>query len=243
MKVYAHRGCSGRYPENTMLAFQKAYETGCYGIELDVQMTKDGELVIIHDESVDRTTDGTGWVRDFTLADLRKLNAAKLHSKEGDFQAIPTFDEYCAWAQDKPLVTNIELKTSVFYYTGIEDKTLDMVKKYHLEERVVFSSFNHLSVIRIKQLAPEIPCGALVEHCGLGNAGAYCKLYGFEYFHPGYKALDDAAVAECKEHGIGLNVWTVNDMGDLEQLYEWGAESAITNYPEVALAWVKSVEK
>ena len=72
MKVYAHRGYSGRYPENTMLAFKKAEETGCYGIELDVQLTKDGEVVIIHDERVDRTTDGTGWVRDYTLAELMR---------------------------------------------------------------------------------------------------------------------------------------------------------------------------
>lgn len=72
MKVYAHRGYSGRYPENTMLAFKEAEKTGCYGIELDVQLTKDGEVVIIHDERVDRTTDGTGWVRDFTLEELKK---------------------------------------------------------------------------------------------------------------------------------------------------------------------------
>ena len=76
MKVYAHRGYCGRYPENTMLAFKEAEKTGCYGIELDVQLTKDGEVVIIHDERVDRTTDGTGWVRDFTLEELKKLNAA-----------------------------------------------------------------------------------------------------------------------------------------------------------------------
>ena len=76
MKVFAHRGFSGRYPQNTMLAFQKALESGCDGIELDVQLTKDGEVVIIHDERVDRTTDGTGWVRDFTLEELKKLNAA-----------------------------------------------------------------------------------------------------------------------------------------------------------------------
>ena len=78
MKIYAHRGYSGKYPENTMLAFEKAAETGCDGIELDVQLTKDGKLVVIHDESVDRTTTGTGKVKDFTYDELARFNAAKL---------------------------------------------------------------------------------------------------------------------------------------------------------------------
>ena len=93
MKVYAHRGYSGRYPENTMLAFKEAEKTGCYGIELDVQLTKDGEVVIIHDERVDRTTDGTGWVRDFTLEELNKLNAAAVWNGKYGFEPIPTLEE------------------------------------------------------------------------------------------------------------------------------------------------------
>ena len=110
MKVYAHRGYSGKYPENTMLAFKEAEKTGCYGIELDVQLTKDGEVVIIHDERVDRTTDGTGWVRDFTLKELKKLNAAAAWNGKYGFEPIPTMEEYCQWVKDTNLVTNIEIK-------------------------------------------------------------------------------------------------------------------------------------
>ena len=95
IKVYAHRGYSGRFPENTMLAFQEAAKTGCDGIELDVQLTKDGQLVVIHDETIDRTTDGSGYVRDYTLEELRRFNAAAKWDGRFGFQPIPTFEEYC----------------------------------------------------------------------------------------------------------------------------------------------------
>lgn len=240
MKVYAHRGYSGKYPENTMLAFKKASETGCYGIELDVQLTKDGEVVIIHDETIDRTTDGTGKVKDYTLEELQKFNADTLWGGIHGFQPIPTFDEYCAWVKDQDLVTNIEIKSGVYYYEELEEKTLAIVKKYGLEKKTIFSSFNHSSVALLKKLAPEILCGALVEHEGLGNAGYYCGKHGFECYHPGFKGLTEETVKGCKEHGIILNVWTVNDMGTLEQLYEWECEGVISNYPGVCKGWLDS---
>ena len=101
------------YPENTMLAFKKAAETGCDGIELDVQLTKDQVVVIIHDENIDRTTDGAGMVRDYTYEELKKFNAGVLFPDITDFQPIPTFEEYCAWVADTGLETNIEIKTGI----------------------------------------------------------------------------------------------------------------------------------
>ena len=240
MKVYAHRGYSGKYPENTMLAFRKAAETGCDGIEMDVQLTKDGEVVIIHDERIDRTTDGTGFVRDYTLEELRKFNAGAIKGDACGFEPIPTLEEYCRWAKDQNLVTNIEIKSGVYYYAELEEKTLALVRKYGLEKKIIFSSFNHTSIALLRRLAPEIPCGALVEHEGLGNAGYYCEKYDFQYYHPGFKGLDAGTVKNCKEHNIPINVWTVNDMGTLEQLYEWGCEGAISNYPGVCMGWLDS---
>ena len=131
MLTYAHRGFSGEYPENTMLAFKKAYETGCEGIELDVHLSKDGHLVVIHDETVDRTTDRTGFVRDFTLQELQEINAGT----EEAFEGIPSFEEYCIWVKDLPLITNIEIKTNRYYYPGIEEKVLAMVEKYQLQKK------------------------------------------------------------------------------------------------------------
>ena len=130
MNVFAHRGYSGAYPENTMLAFEKALECGCYGIELDVQLTKDGEVVVIHDETVDRTTDKTGRVWDYTLAELRTCNAGAGTAFEDQNLTIPTFEEYCSWVASTPLVTNIELKTSIIYYPEIEEKTWEIIKRH-----------------------------------------------------------------------------------------------------------------
>lgn len=241
MKVIAHRGYSGKFPENTMLAFRKAVEAGCDGIEFDVQLTKDGEVVIIHDELVDRTTDGIGFVRDYTYEDLKKLNAAKLHSTEGMFEEIPTLEMYCQWVQNLDIVTNIELKTSVYFYTGLEEKVLEIVKRYGLEQQIIVSSFNHSSIVRMKQLAPEILCGALIYGHSIGNAGAYCESMGFECYHPDCKDITKEILEDCKAHGIQVNTWTVNDMGMLEQLYDWGCDSVITNHPEVSRAWVDYV--
>lgn len=239
MKVFAHRGYSGKYPENTMLSFKKAAEVGCDGIELDVQLTKDGTVVIIHDETIDRTTDGSGRVVDYTYEELSKFDAGKICGGRYGFEPIPTFETYCQWAAGQDLVTNIEIKSGVYYYEELEEKTLALVKKYGLEDRVIYSSFNHMSMVKVKELKPDAYCGALLEHVGLGNAGYYCKRFGFDAYHPGVKGLTEEEVKGCKAHGIQVNVWTVNDMGALEQLYEWGCDAVFTNYPGVCMSWLK----
>ena len=236
MKVYAHRGYSGLYPENTMLAFEKAAETGCDGIELDVQLTKDGTVVVIHDETVDRTTWGTGRVLDYTYEELRKLDASRLFGDRYGFCPIPSFEEYCSWAAGQNLVTNIEIKTGVYYYEELEKKTLEIVRKYGLEDRVFYSSFNHMSLVRIKELAPDAFCGAL-QGRNLGNAGYYCRQFGFQAYHPGVKDLTEETVKSCRDNGIQVNVWTVNDMGDLEKMEQCGCDGVITNYPSVCKSW------
>ena len=141
-KIWAHRGASGYAPENTMEAFTLAVQMGADGVELDVQLTKDGQIVVIHDERIDRTTDGTGSVKDYTYEELKKFNAAVNFGNVTEFQPIPTFEEYCAWIAETNIETNIEIKTGCYYYEDIEKKTLDMVHKYGLEKRVLYSSFN-----------------------------------------------------------------------------------------------------
>ncbi|MDI9455798.1 MAG: glycerophosphodiester phosphodiesterase [Spirochaetota bacterium] len=238
MKIYAHRGYSGAYPENTMLAFAKALEANADGIELDVQLSKDGHVVIIHDETLDRTTDGKGKVADHTLAELRKVNAAKLYKGGSEFQAIPTFDEYCAWVSTTDLITNVELKTGLVYYPDLEAKCIEIIRKYKLEEKVFFSSFNHLSLVTAQKLEPKIKVGALVMEWGLEGAGKAVKAYGFDYYHPAFQSLGKAQVEECHAHGIKVNVWTVNSMKALEECYEWGVDGIFTDFPNVARAYV-----
>lgn len=239
MKVWAHRGYSGKYPENTMLAFKKAAEVGCDGIELDVQLTKDDVMVITHDETIDRVTDGKGMVKDYTYKELRNFNAAKNFLEVTGFQSIPTFEEYCIWAAETGMFTNIEIKTGRYYYEDIEKKIVDMVRFYGLEDKVLYSSFNHMSLAKIRELEPKAQCGALLSEAGMGNAGYYCHAHGFQWYHPGYRGLTKKLVDNCKKYGVGINVWTVNNMNELEQLEEWGCDGVITNYPEVCRAWVE----
>lgn len=240
MKVYGHRGYSGKYPENTMLAFQKAAEAGADGVEMDVQLSRDGEVVIIHDETLDRTTDGTGYVKDHTLAELKKLNATKTFAGQFEKLEIPTFDEFCAWLKGAGILANVELKNSVIYYPEMEKKCIDLIRKYDVEKQIIFSSFNHATLFKIKELAPDIPVGALMENTELTYAGFYCKQFGFRYYHPDEKLLTEATVRGCKEHGVGINVWTVNSLGSFEKMVEWDVDGVITNFPRVPHDWLKT---
>ena len=232
MKNFAHRGFSGKYPENTMLAFQKAYEAGADGIELDVQLTKDGQVVVIHDEKVDRTTNGTGLVRDYTLEELRKLDASYIYTGEMGFNPIPTFEEYCAWVAGTDLVTNVELKTGVYPYPGIEEKVWELLQKYQLEEKVIISSFNHFSVLRMKELAPSLKYG-LLEESWLLAPGAYVASAGVACYHPYHGSLTADTVAEVKSHHIEINTFTVNDEDSVRRLRAFGIDIVICNFPDM----------
>jgi glycerophosphoryl diester phosphodiesterase len=240
MLTYGHRGFSGCYPENTMISFKKAVEEAyADGIELDVHLSKDDQLVIIHDEKVDRTTDGTGFVKDMTLEELKKLDASyKFPQYKGSESKILTFEEYCKYIKDTHVVTNIELKTNLIYYKDIEEKTLAMVKKYGLEDRVIFSSFNPSSVTFIKNEDRNIPCGLLCPDWGMGNAGYLTHKLGMQFFHPDISTLTKDTVDECIMNGINLNVWTVNDMESLKKCVDWGITGVITNYPDIVKSYL-----
>lgn len=232
MKNFDHRGFSGKYPENTMLAFKKAVEAGADGIELDVQLTKDGEVVIIHDEKVDRTTNGAGNVRDFTLAELRKLDASYIYTGKMDVNPVPTFEEYCEWVKDLPIVTNIELKTGVYPYPGIEAKVWKILQKYNLQDKVIISSFNHYSILQMRKLAPQLQYGLLTESW-LVNPGAYVESVGVECYHPYYGSLTEETVAEVKSHNIAINTYTVNDAAEVKRLNALGIDIVIGNFPDM----------
>ncbi|WP_277630422.1 glycerophosphodiester phosphodiesterase [Atopococcus tabaci] len=228
----AHRGFSGNFPENTMLAFEKAYETGVDGIELDVQMTKDQELVIIHDSTVDRTTDGTGYVKDLTLEDIRGLNAGAYDERVVEKEPVPTLEQYLIWAADKELLTNIELKTNIFEYPGIEQKVVQLVEAHQMEDRIVFSSFNHFTVQRMKALNPSLRCGLLCSDWVVGM-GRYTRELGVECVHPAFYMLQNGDyVTEIQEKGLDIHTWTINDEEWMRKAIEAGVTSIITNFPD-----------
>ena len=231
-KNFAHRGFSGKYPENTMLAFRKAVEEGVDGIELDVQLTKDGEVVIIHDETIDRTTDGKGLVVSYTYDELRKFDASFKFRGQCGFNPIPTLREYFELVKDKNIVTNIELKTGLNEYFGIEEKVWKLIEEYRLEDRVLISSFNHYSVLRMKSIAPNLKYGLLTE-TWIINAGKYTEDVGVKCYHPHFFSMTAENVKELKEHNIEINVYTVNEEKDIRDMIEKGIDIVIGNYPDL----------
>ena len=154
VKIFAHRGASGYAPENTLAAFRLAEEQGSDGVELDVQLTKDGEVVVIHDEKIDRTSTGTGFVRDYTLEELKKFSFHN-HMEAYEGETIPTLEEVLNLLKPGKMEVNIELKTGIFWYPEIEEKTMEIVKKTGMEDRVIYSSFNHYSIQEVRRLNPE----------------------------------------------------------------------------------------
>lgn len=231
-KIFAHRGYSGKYPENTMIAFKKALEYGVDGIELDVQLTKDGEVVIIHDETIDRTTTGKGFVIDYTYEELEKFDAS-FKFKDLGFNKIPTLREYFQLVKDYDIVTNVELKTGINEYLGIEEKVWELIKEYNLEEKVIISSFNHFSVMRMKKIAPQLKYGFLSEDWII-DAGKYTHSHGVQCYHPRFNNLVPDVIKELKKYNLEINTWTVNLEEDMRYLYSNNIDVIITNYPELA---------
>lgn len=129
----AHRGFSGNYPENTMLAFKKAVEAGCDGIETDLHMTRDGIIVICHDETIDRTTNGSGFINDYSYEELCKFDAGIKFGEEFEKEKIPAIDEFLDYVRDKSLLINLELKNDVIHYGELEKKVIEKVYEYNLQ--------------------------------------------------------------------------------------------------------------
>ena len=232
IKNFAHRGFCSQYPENTLLAFQKALEEGVDGIENDVQLTRDGEIVILHDETLDRTTNGHGWLKDYTLAEVRELDASEKFGAKYGPQRIPTLREYLELVKDEPIITNIEMKTGVYEYLPMEQMLVDMLREYKITDRILITSFNHFTIMRMKALAPEIKYGFLAYDWRL-DAGEYTQRYGIPCYHPDYHNLTPAVVEDLHSHGIEVNPYTVDDPDDIRDMIRKGVNSVITNCPDV----------
>lgn len=234
MRIFAHRGFSGRYPENTMTAFEAAVDCGVDGIELDVHLSKDGEVMIMHDEALSRTTGRDGIVSDYTRAELEAIGVGK--SDDGEWNShptIPSLEEYFSVIGGR-VVTNIELKTAPLYYPGIEEKVAALIRRFSLEDRIIISSFNWLSVLRMKQLAPELEYAMLFSGMRLERMGTLFREMDIRYFHPDLRIIDEGVVGDFHDNGVGVNVWTVNDEEGIRRCLSLGVDSVITNYPDMA---------
>lgn len=230
--VWAHRGASGVMPENTLPAFQKAADMHADGVELDIQLTKDGELVVIHDEMVDRTTDGKGWVKDFTLEEIRKLNACYKFKDMGEFR-IPTMKEVFELLKPTDLTINIELKTGIIDYDGIEEKIIALTHEEGFEKRVIYSSFNHYSIMKIQKLDPDAKTAFLYSDGPL-DMPEYGREHHVNALHPAFYNLRmPEFMQKTKEYGLDVNVWTVNKEEYAKVCIQAGVNAIITNYPDM----------
>ena len=233
-KVIAHRGASGYAPENTLEAFLLAIEQGADGIELDVQLSRDGIPVVIHDETIDRVTDRTGYVKDYTLQELKELTVLKDRFPQYSQSKIPTLKEVLEAVKSSGIQVNIELKTGIYWYPDIEKKVAEIVEETGMKEKIIYSSFNHYSVQRIKEIVPDAETAYLYSDVIL-NVEDYARKTKVDGLHPAvYHVKMADFLKEYIKSGLNVRVWTVNEEADMKALTEAGVTAVITNYPDVA---------
>jgi len=228
---YAHRGASAYFPENTMLSFEKAIEFCCTGIETDVQLTKDGVLVLIHDEMVNRTTNGKGFVKDYNYKELVKLDAGSWMGEEFTGIKIPTVEQLICLTKDKNIIINFEIKSGIVIYEDIEQKLIDMIYKHKINHKVILSSFNHYSLAKCKEISSEINTGILYME-GLYKPYNYAKTVGANAIHPHFYAVNEEVIKEAKKHNIKTNVFTVDNEEHMKAFLAMKVDGIITNYPD-----------
>jgi len=229
--IYAHRGASAQAPENTMAAFRKAIELGSGGIELDVHMTKDSQLVVIHDDVIDRTSNGTGKVKDLTFSELMRYDFGDWFSQEFSGEKIPTLEQVMTLLSGWEGVLNIEIKANV---TGSESSVIALIDKYKIRKRVIISSFNHYILVNIKRIDDTVETGALIMET-LYAPWEYAKKIGASAIHPFYRAINQEIIEGCLANGIDVNVFTVDRPEDVKLFAKANVSGIITNMPDVAL--------
>ncbi len=238
--VFAHRGASALAPENTLAAFRLAHHLGADGIELDVMLSADKELVVIHDDSVDRTTNGTGKVAQMPYAALKELDAGEKFSAGFKGEPLPTLSQVFEELGGELLI-NVELKNYAHPFDNLTQRVVGLVTAFHLEESVLLSSFNPLNRGRARRLNPSIPFGLLTAP---GNAlmnGALGRFFGYEALHPYYKDVTARLVNRVHATGKKVNTWTVDDPDMLRRMRACRVDGVICNDPAAARAVLEGV--
>lgn len=230
--VWAHRGAFGYAPENTMPAFRMAIDMKADGIELDVHFSKDGKIVVIHDETIDRTSNGQGKVTDYTYEELLAFDFGIKTDAKYKGTKIPTLAEVYELFAPTNLTINIEIKTADPAMPAALDA---LAKEYGIEDRVLYSSFNHEQIARIQRVNPDAFIAPLYSF-NMVKAWDYCKSIPAQASHPNKNqiSLYPEYVEECHKLGIRVHPWTVNSEDDMRFLVEQGCDALITNYPDIA---------
>lgn len=228
--VFGHRGAMAQAPMNTLASFELAREQGADGIELDVQLTRDGQLVVIHDDTVDATTDGQGKVSEFTLSELKRLEAGAWFSEYFGDQRIPTLDEvFASFGSD--MLINVEIKTPREAAHRMEKRLADCVRRHGMREQIVVSCFDPVILQRVRGMMPKVMTGFLYQP---EMPFAYClplKKLWHEARHPRHDMVDEGYMNWARAQGYYVNVWTVNDVDRALRLKALGVNAIITDAP------------
>jgi len=234
MKVFAHRGASGYAPENTLVAIKKAIEMKADGIEIDIQLTKDGKIVVMHDWKVDRTTTGRGYVYELDYDYIKTLDAGQWFTKDFIGENVPTLEEVLD-ILPKDMMLNIEIKDTARHHTNIEEKMLDVLKKYPDKfENIIVSSFHHDKIKKLQVLEPKLKL-ALLTDSEFIEIEKYLSSNGLSSYsyHPEINLISKEDVEKLHDRGMKIFVWTVNKEEDLNYLVKLGVDGVITNYPDI----------
>ncbi|MCG7344581.1 glycerophosphodiester phosphodiesterase [Sporosarcina sp. ACRSL] len=240
MDVFAHRGASGNYPENTIAAFNEAARLPVFGVEFDVHMTADGELVVIHDESIDRTSNGTGYVKDLSLAELRKYDFGSWFSSDFQGEMIPTLADVLDVFEFTNHKLNIELKSDIFPYVGMVEKVLALITERQIASRVIISSFDHAAIESVKLYHPEIETAALFMEV-IVHPLDYIRRIPADALHIFFPAAIRPSIAEVINSGMPVRTFTVNDVTHANILKQAGVQAIFTDYPEKMLTFLDSI--
>ncbi len=234
--IFAHRGASAHAPENTLAAFELAVEQGADGIELDVKLTADGQVVVIHDPTVDRTTGAHGRVKDMSLAELRSLEAGSFFSAKFQSEKIPTLEEVFESVGKRTFI-NVELTNYKTPRDHLVESACILVKKFGLQKRVLFSSFLPGNLANARSYLPDVPTGLLALS---GVLGLWPRSFGFAFgkydaLHPNLKNATQQQIYFVHRLKKRIHVWTVNAEADLRRMFKWGVDAVFTDDPQLAV--------
>ena len=236
VSIIAHRGASKHAPQNTLSAFEKAIEMDADMIELDVHLSKDGEIVVMHDADVDSTTDGSGKLSEMSLEEIKRLDTGSPFGEEFAGETVPTLEEVLETTNGETEL-NIELKTRSGKNEGIEEKVLGLLEEHQMEDEVLISSFSFESVEKVKNLNSNISVGLLYLTLPLTSwhSRRIHKKYPWaDAAHPWHRTIGKRHVRKLHEMGVEVNVWTVDGERNIRKMLESGVDGIITNSPGLA---------
>ena len=239
--ILCHRGAKNYAPENTLAAFKTALELGADGFELDTQLTSDGHVVVFHDKTVDRTTNGHGKLSKLSLAEVRELDAGSSFAEKFRGEKIPMLDEVFETIGKRAII-NVELKNFSTPFDNLAEKVCEVVRRHEMQKKVLFSSFLPWNLKKAGRILPDVPRGLITAK---GWRGVWGRSFGFNFgdydaLHPYLGNVTAQQVHRVHKLKRKINVWVVNMEDDMRRLFNWGVDGFLTDDPQLSLRIARS---